>query len=65
MKKQPLDSAGALNRFLSDIERRAFSMAQFSARNAEDALDIVQDAMLDFVRRYAEQAAGPGESCHL
>ena len=47
MKKQPLDSAGALNRFLSDIERRAFSMAQFSARNTEDALDIVQDAMPD------------------
>ena len=55
MKKQPLDSDGALNRFLSDIERRAFSMAQFSANNTEDALDIVQDAMFNFVRRYAEQ----------
>jgi RNA polymerase sigma-70 factor (ECF subfamily) len=53
MQKQPLDSTGALNRFLTDIERRAFSMANFSAHNTEDALDIVQDAMFDFVRHYA------------
>lgn len=53
MQKQPLYHTGALNRFLTDIERRAFSMAHFSAHNTEDALDIVQDAMLDFVRRYA------------
>jgi len=30
-------------------------MARFATSNADDALDLVQDAMLDFVRRYVER----------
>jgi RNA polymerase sigma-70 factor, ECF subfamily len=32
-------------------------MAQYAVGNTDDALDIVQDAMLDFVRRYAHKGA--------
>ena len=32
--------------FLVDIESRAFSIAQYATGNREDALDIVQDAMI-------------------
>ena len=52
-KGASLASTPELNRFLTDVERRAFSMARFATSNADDALDLVQDAMLDFVRRYA------------
>ena len=42
----------ALNQFLAEVERRAFVIARAATRNADTALDIVQDAMLGFVRRY-------------
>lgn len=42
-----------LDTFLAEVERRAFVMAESATRNPEDALDLVQDAMLAFVRRYA------------
>lgn len=42
-----------LNRFLSEVERRAFRMAFIATGSKEDALDVVQDGMLDFVRRYS------------
>jgi len=45
----------AMDRFLADVERRAFRMADIAVRNRDDALDIVQDAMLRFVRRYADR----------
>lgn len=50
-----LDSKETLNQFLARVERRAFQMARFASRNADEALDIVQDAMFDFVRRYASR----------
>jgi RNA polymerase sigma-70 factor, ECF subfamily len=46
-------TAQALNSFLADVERRAFRMARMALRHDEDALDAVQDAMLQLVRRYA------------
>jgi RNA polymerase sigma-70 factor (ECF subfamily) len=45
----------AMDRFLADVERRAFRMADIAVRNHDDALDIVQDTMLRFVRRYADR----------
>ncbi len=45
--------AADMNQFLGDVEVRALRMAQVSVRNREDALDIVQDVMLVFVRKYA------------
>jgi RNA polymerase sigma-70 factor (ECF subfamily) len=34
------------------VEKRAYRMALFAIKDVDMALDIVQDAMLDFVRRY-------------
>ena len=45
----------AMDRFLADVERRAFRIADIAVRNADDALDIVQDSMMRFVRRYANK----------
>jgi RNA polymerase sigma-70 factor (ECF subfamily) len=42
-----------LERFLAEVERRAFRMAQIALRHEEDALDAVQDAMLQLAHRYA------------
>jgi RNA polymerase sigma-70 factor, ECF subfamily len=47
----------ALDDFLRGVERRALRMAELSTGNRDDALEIVQDAMLAFVRRYATRAA--------
>ena len=43
----------SLERFLRDVERRAVVMAELATRDREEALDIVQDAMMAFVDRYA------------
>lgn len=51
--EQPLENREAINRFLAAVERRAFRMAQFATRNADDALDLVQEGMLGFVKNYA------------
>jgi len=45
----------ALNRFLAGVERRAFRMAEIATGNAQDALDLVQDAMLGLVKSYAHK----------
>jgi RNA polymerase sigma-70 factor (ECF subfamily) len=58
----PLEPTQALDRFLAGVERRAFLKARFALGNADDALDVVQDAMLQLVRSYAnrgEQEWGP------
>jgi len=47
--------AQALNGFLASVERRAYRMAQIALRHDEDALDAVQDAMLQLARRYARR----------
>jgi RNA polymerase sigma-70 factor (ECF subfamily) len=44
-----------LNRFLAEVERKAFRMARIALRHDDDALDAVQDAMLQLSRRYAER----------
>jgi RNA polymerase sigma-70 factor (ECF subfamily) len=43
----------ALGSFLTEVERRAFKMAQIALRHDEDALDAVQDAMMQLARSYA------------
>ncbi len=55
--KVPMDSAleskEMLNRFLAEVERRAFQMAKFATGHRDEALDLVQEAMLRFVRHYS------------
>ena len=48
-----LESATTLDRFLASVERRAFRIAQMAVRDRDDALDIVQGAMLRLARSYA------------
>jgi RNA polymerase sigma-70 factor, ECF subfamily len=50
-----LDQVRALDRFLSGVEKRAFRIARIAVRHDEDALDIVQDAMLQLARRYGQR----------
>jgi RNA polymerase sigma-70 factor (ECF subfamily) len=47
----------SLDAFLASVERRAFRMAQIATRDRDEALDIVQDAMLQLSRRYAARPA--------
>jgi len=47
----------ALNQFLAGVELKAFKMAQAALRHEDDALDAVQDAMLQLVRAYAHRPA--------
>jgi RNA polymerase sigma-70 factor (ECF subfamily) len=50
-----LESATTLDRFLASVERRAFRIAQMAVRDRDDALDIVQGAMLRLARSYARR----------
>ena len=44
-----------LESFLKSIEQRAYRMALTSCGHRDDALDMVQDAMLKFVDKYASK----------
>jgi RNA polymerase sigma-70 factor (ECF subfamily) len=46
-----------LERFLADVERRAFKQAAFAVRNEDAALDIVQEAMIKLTENYAARPA--------
>src|ERR1700744_4322773 len=50
-----LEYTKELEKFLAEIERRAFRMAQVALRDPDDALDVVQDAMLKLTRNYASR----------
>jgi len=45
----------ALNQFLAGVEVKAFRIAQAALRHEDDALDAVQDAMLQLARAYAKR----------
>ncbi len=50
-----LEYSRELEKFLAEIERRAFRMAQVALRDADDAMDVVQDAMLKLTKNYASK----------
>ena len=50
--------SSALNQFLAGVELKAFKIAQAALRNEDDALDAVQDAMLQLARAYSGRPAG-------
>jgi len=46
-----------LNRFFAGIERRALRFAEIAVRDRDDALDLVQTAMIRLAQRYATKPA--------
>jgi RNA polymerase sigma-70 factor (ECF subfamily) len=57
-KERLLASHQELADFLADVERRAYKLALFSVRDADSALDIVQDAMFKLAEKYGAKPAG-------
>jgi RNA polymerase sigma-70 factor (ECF subfamily) len=53
LRESTQDAARTLETFLASIERKAFRIAQIALRHEADALDVVQDAMLQLSTRYA------------
>jgi RNA polymerase sigma-70 factor (ECF subfamily) len=51
------ESRLAMDGFLASVERRAFAMARAASGNADDAMDVVQDSMLQLVKSYADRDA--------
>jgi RNA polymerase sigma-70 factor (ECF subfamily) len=50
-----LDSGALIEAFLREVQARAYRIALVSIRDRGEALDIVQDAMIRLVRRYADR----------
>ena len=55
---ETLQGERQLNQFLTEVERRALRIAEIAVRDRDEALDIVQDAMIKLARNYADR---PGE----
>ncbi len=52
-----LDSSAAIEAFLREVEARAYRIAVLGIRDRDEAFDVVQDAMIRLVRRYARRPA--------
>jgi len=47
--------SGNLDQFLAGVEGRAFVIARIATRDAEAALDLVQDAMFKLAKKYGDR----------
>lgn len=56
--ERALNQHSAMNGFLQEVERRALRMAELAVGNRDDALELVQEAMLGLVKRYQNR---PGD----
>jgi RNA polymerase sigma-70 factor (ECF subfamily) len=67
-RSRALEQRRVLDRFLAGVEKRAYRMARIATSNSDEALDIVQDAMLKLVEKYpdrGEDELGPLFHCIL
>lgn len=55
MGAETLQDERQLNLFLAEVERRALRMAEIAVRDRDEALDLVQEAMIKLVRKYASR----------
>ncbi len=56
-EERTLDSSRELDTFLASVERSAFHIARLATRDGDEALDIVQEAMIKLVKKYASRPA--------
>jgi len=52
-REEALDDSDSMEVFLAEVECRAFHIARIAIGDVDEALDIVQDAMIKLARRYA------------
>lgn len=52
---ESVDAPLSLDDFLKQVERRAYRMALLATKRSADALDVVQDAMMQLVNSYRER----------